>query len=221
MELFAADGHDAGGCERVTGKSGMRPRVLRAAVHHGGVHECRRRAVSSRVASLQDAETSSAVRALHSQGASARRRLRPVTFRRYECAVSIPGVRRRFGLRLDPRPRRRRRRWRCGTTRRRGPAWGYGGSGPAQLALVILLTDAAAAERFHPAEWSVIAPVEADRWGAGRRRRPRAGWSRRGRTTSCAWRWRRVEHAPAAGGASAGSVSGTAGDGGGGSAWAV
>ena len=29
MELFAADGHDAGGCERVTGKSGMRPaRVL-------------------------------------------------------------------------------------------------------------------------------------------------------------------------------------------------
>ena len=24
MELFAADGHDAGGCERVTGKSGMR-----------------------------------------------------------------------------------------------------------------------------------------------------------------------------------------------------
>ena len=28
MELFAADGHDAGGCERVTGKSGMRPRQL-------------------------------------------------------------------------------------------------------------------------------------------------------------------------------------------------
>ena len=27
MELFAADGHDAGGCERVTGKSGMRPRA--------------------------------------------------------------------------------------------------------------------------------------------------------------------------------------------------
>ena len=27
MELFAADGHDAGGCERVTGKSGMRPLV--------------------------------------------------------------------------------------------------------------------------------------------------------------------------------------------------
>ena len=25
MELFATDGHDAGGCERVTGKSGMRP----------------------------------------------------------------------------------------------------------------------------------------------------------------------------------------------------
>ena len=29
MELFAADGHDAGGCERVTGKSGMRPLELR------------------------------------------------------------------------------------------------------------------------------------------------------------------------------------------------
>ena len=28
MELFAADGHDAGGCERVTGKSGMRPRRI-------------------------------------------------------------------------------------------------------------------------------------------------------------------------------------------------
>ncbi len=27
MELFAADGHDAGGCERVTGKSGMRPEL--------------------------------------------------------------------------------------------------------------------------------------------------------------------------------------------------
>ena len=31
MELFAADGHDAGGCERVTGKSGMRPEELRDA----------------------------------------------------------------------------------------------------------------------------------------------------------------------------------------------
>ena len=30
MELFAADGHDASGCERVTGKSGMRP--LKSAV---------------------------------------------------------------------------------------------------------------------------------------------------------------------------------------------
>ena len=28
MELFAADGHDASGCERVTGKSGMRPPVV-------------------------------------------------------------------------------------------------------------------------------------------------------------------------------------------------
>ena len=30
MELFAADGHDAGGCERVTGKSGMRPYAPRS-----------------------------------------------------------------------------------------------------------------------------------------------------------------------------------------------
>ena len=48
-----------------------------------------------------------------------------------------------------------------------GPAWGYGGSGPAQLALAILLavTDEATAERFYQQfKWSVIAPIEADRW---------------------------------------------------------
>ena len=48
-----------------------------------------------------------------------------------------------------------------------GPAWGYGGSGPAQLALAILLavTDAATAERFYQKfKWSVIAPIETDRW---------------------------------------------------------
>ena len=48
-----------------------------------------------------------------------------------------------------------------------GPAWGYGGSGPAQLAPGILLsvTDAATAERFYQRfKWSVIAPIEADRW---------------------------------------------------------
>ena len=47
-----------------------------------------------------------------------------------------------------------------------GPAWGYGGSGPAQLALAILLavTDAATAERFYQQfKWSVIAPIEPDR----------------------------------------------------------
>ena len=32
MELFAADGHDAGGCERVTGKSGMRPTAITGTV---------------------------------------------------------------------------------------------------------------------------------------------------------------------------------------------
>ena len=48
-----------------------------------------------------------------------------------------------------------------------GPAWGYGGSGPALLALAILLavTDAATAERFYEKfKWSVIAPIETDRW---------------------------------------------------------
>ena len=47
------------------------------------------------------------------------------------------------------------------------PAWGYGGSGPAQLALAILLavTDEETAERFYQRfKWSVIAPIEADRW---------------------------------------------------------
>ena len=34
MELFAADGHDAGGCERVTGKSGMRPVILASLSGH-------------------------------------------------------------------------------------------------------------------------------------------------------------------------------------------
>ena len=35
MELFAADGHDAGGCERVTGKSGMRPTLAGDIKKHG------------------------------------------------------------------------------------------------------------------------------------------------------------------------------------------
>ena len=40
MELFAADGHDAGGCERVTGKSGMRPiRTLVLERHIGELNE--------------------------------------------------------------------------------------------------------------------------------------------------------------------------------------
>ena len=36
MELFAADGHDAGGCERVTGKSGMRPLEVAGVTGRGG-----------------------------------------------------------------------------------------------------------------------------------------------------------------------------------------
>ena len=68
-----------------------------------------------------------------------------------------------------------------------GPVWGYGGSGPAQLALAILLavTDEATAERFYQRfKWSVIAPIEAGPLDAGRRRRSSAGSSRRRRTTS-------------------------------------
>ena len=48
-----------------------------------------------------------------------------------------------------------------------GPSWGYGGSGPAQLVLAILLavTDAGTDERFYQQfKWSVTAPMEADRW---------------------------------------------------------
>lgn len=50
-----------------------------------------------------------------------------------------------------------------------GPEWGHGGSGPAQLALAILLTvtDQAAAEQFYQQfKWGVIAPIRAYRWGA-------------------------------------------------------
>ena len=39
-----------------------------------------------------------------------------------------------------------------------------GGSGPTQLALVILLTGRVGGRAIPPAEWSVIEPIEADRW---------------------------------------------------------
>ena len=48
-----------------------------------------------------------------------------------------------------------------------GPAWGYGGSGPAQLALAILLavTDPETAERrYQELKWAVLPPLEADCW---------------------------------------------------------
>ena len=48
-----------------------------------------------------------------------------------------------------------------------GPAWGYGGSGPAQLALAILLavTDRETAERcYQEFKGAVLAPLEADCW---------------------------------------------------------
>ena len=81
-----------------------------------------------------------------------------------------------------------------------GPAWGYGGSGPTQLALAILLavTDEATAERFYqPFPWSVIAPIEADRWAldAGDVLGGLEVGSRLGRTTSCTWRWTKVVRA--------------------------
>ena len=47
------------------------------------------------------------------------------------------------------------------------PAWGYGGSGSAQLALAILLmvTDETTAERFYQRfKWDVVASIGADRW---------------------------------------------------------
>ena len=49
MELFAADGHDAGGCERVTGKSGMRPHKL----YHLGVRAFVSRSSLARVNAQQ------------------------------------------------------------------------------------------------------------------------------------------------------------------------
>ena len=81
-----------------------------------------------------------------------------------------------------------------------GPAWGYGGSGPTQLALAILLavTDEATAERFYqPFPWSVIAPIEADRWAldAGDVLGGLEVGGRLGRTTSSTWRWTRVVRA--------------------------
>ena len=46
-----------------------------------------------------------------------------------------------------------------------GPAWGYGGLGPAQLALLLAVTDKATAEQFYQQfKWDVLAPIEVDRW---------------------------------------------------------
>ena len=78
-----------------------------------------------------------------------------------------------------------------------GPAWGYGGSGPIQLALAIppAGTDEATAERFYqPFPWSVIAPTEAVRWAldAGDVLGGLEVGGRFGRTTSCTRRWTRV-----------------------------
>ena len=98
-----------------------------------------------------------------------------------------------------------------------GPAWAYGGSGPAQLAPGVLLsvTNAATAERFYQRfKWIVSAPIEAARWtlDAG----DILGWLESAvGTTLCAWRWRSGERAAAAGCVSAGGVSGGSGDGGG------
>ena len=48
-----------------------------------------------------------------------------------------------------------------------GPEWGYAGSGPAQLALALLLlvTDSVEAERLHQAfKASVLAGIQTDNW---------------------------------------------------------
>ena len=78
MELFAADGHDASGCERVTGKSGMRPKrrervmprgferiqllLSRLNVHMGGLYE----AIEEVKSDEDPAETRAAIRLLES-----------------------------------------------------------------------------------------------------------------------------------------------------------
>ena len=95
-----------------------------------------------------------------------------------------------------------------------GPAWGYDGSGPAQLALAILLavTDAATAERFYQRfKWDVIAPFEADRWALDTGEV--LGWLQSAAGTDEVVRLAVEERAAAAGSA---GVSGTSGDGGGG-----
>ena len=65
MELFAADGHDAGGCERVTGKSGMRPPRVAVAMEH--TH-----------AELRDRAKQRHLFGRHLTGAEKRHRLGPV-----------------------------------------------------------------------------------------------------------------------------------------------
>ena len=62
------------------------------------------------------------------------------------------------------------RRPRCGITHRRGPAWGYGGSGldPARAGDPLSVTDEATAERFYERfKRSVIARIEAGPLDAG------------------------------------------------------
>ena len=48
-----------------------------------------------------------------------------------------------------------------------GFSWGFGGSGPAQLALAVLadyLGDGAALELYQTFKWQVIAGLKADKW---------------------------------------------------------
>ena len=70
MELFAADGHDAGGCERVTGKSGMRPCRL----HKFLPEICKH----SQPPKLKHKHCSSSVDYLSPRGRQARRQHRPL-----------------------------------------------------------------------------------------------------------------------------------------------
>jgi hypothetical protein len=55
---------------------------------------------------------------------------------------------------LDPRPSQK-----CRNHSPDGFNWGYGGSGPAQLALAIMLKLTGKADGYQDFKWSVIAPL--------------------------------------------------------------
>ena len=94
MELFAADGHDAGGCERVTGKSGMRPQALP-------------RVPGRNPADQLDAAPERRGRGRRGPGA-ARRGIRSSQTRAWPSPSFMSMLARRSGVRGGPPPSRRR-----------------------------------------------------------------------------------------------------------------